>query len=52
MEAEVPCGVGRCRRQKWRSPTKVWEILMEMERFDGKAKEGSSCFGSGPGEGF
>ena len=32
----------------------VWEILMEMEGFDGKAKEGarSSCFGSGVLEGL
>ena len=32
----------------------VWEILMEMERLSGKAKEGEQgafSLGSGPGEG-
>ena len=40
MAAEASCGVGRHRWQKWRSPTNGVEILMEMERFNGKAKEG------------
>ena len=33
----------------------VWEIQMEMERFDGKAegkRAGGNGLGSGPGEGF
>ena len=33
----------------------VWEVLMEMERFDGKVKEedqGARSVGSGPGEGI
>ena len=41
MAAEVPSGVGRYRWQKWREPNKrCGELLMEMERFDEKAKEG------------
>ena len=33
----------------------VWEVLMEMERFDGTAKkedQGAVAFGPGPGEGL
>ena len=40
MAAEVPCGVGCYRWQNGGARETVWEILMEMDRFDGKAKEG------------
>ena len=55
VAAEVSCGVGRYRRAKWRSSAYSMEVLLEMERSNGRAKEedqGCCGLGSGPSEGL